>query len=358
MTVQASHPAPKASFFQRHERLTLVLVNLVMFVVLIAVGEIVTRYFTNYSIGYYTDPSTDKAGIRHYPWGDIKVNSLGYADEEFDLATTKPRIGWFGDSVGAGLGAGYPYRITDLVRKNFPDVATWNFGGHFGGEFNGAGIESEAAKFKLNTAVYILNLNDIVPPMAQESATGHSVYYLAEFTRNYLDVLRDKSYLYNWLRTSIKNAMQRVGFEASGYFAYELWPQRSDDVFKSFAARVNDTFHDLRDKGVQMCVVMSPYEMQISDDAARTYTGLGFKWEDGFLDGSTQKKLRAYLDKDLPVYDGRDAFKDKSAKVGEDFVYNEGDKIDWNHPNRKGHALLAQGFINSGVCPSSKTVEK
>jgi hypothetical protein len=32
------------------------------------------------------------------------------------------------------------------------------------------------------------------------------------------------------------------------------------------------------------------------------------------------------------------------------FVYDKGDKIDWNHPNRAGHARIAEGFIRSGAC--------
>jgi hypothetical protein len=103
---------------------------------------------------------------------------------------------------------------------------------------------------------------------------------------------------------------------------------------------------------MQMGVLIAPYEMQISKDAARTYANLGFKWEGGFLDGSAQKKVMRYLDKDLPVYDGLDAFHDKSGKVGEYFVYNLGDKVDWNHPNRAGHALLAEEFAKSGSCPT------
>jgi hypothetical protein len=158
--------------------------------------------------------------------------------------------------------------------------------------------------------------------------------------------------LYNLVRTSIKNMVQRFGFEASGYYAYELWPERFDDVFRSFAEAVNATARRLRDKGVQMCVVILPYEMQISTDAARAYARLGFKWEEGFLAGSAQRKLRQYLHQDLPVYDGLDAFPDTSGKVGEAFVYNAGDKIDWNHPNRNGHAALASGFIESASCPS------
>jgi len=353
MSIQSSALTTKRNFFHRHEKLSLVLVNLLFLTLLLALGEIAARYVTHYEIGYYTDPPA-KNGMHHYPWGDVPINSLGFADQEFDLSGTKPRAGWFGDSVNAGLGAGYPYRMSDLVRAQFPKMDNWNLGGHFGSEFEGPDWENAAQQLHLGTVVYVLNLNDITPALQSESASGQAVYRLAAFTRTYLDALRDKSYLYNYLRTSIKNAMQRIGFEASGYYAYELWPNQADDVFKYFAGRVNETFHRLRDKGVQMCVLISPYEMQISSDAARTYANLGFKWEDGFLDGSAQKRVRQYLDKDLPVYDGLNAFRDRNGKVGEYFVYNLGDKVDWNHPNRQGHALLAEGFAKSGSCPTYK----
>jgi hypothetical protein len=356
MSTQLEVRPQKSNFFRRHERLTLCLVNLFFLLLLLAAGEIVTRHLTHYEIGYYTAPPT-KNGLNHYPWGSVPINSLGFADEEFNLNGTKPRVGWFGDSVNGGLGAGYPYRISDLIRQQFPNLDNWNTGGRFGSEFEAADWEKAATDLHLNTVVYVMNLNDILPALESESASGQAVYRLSTFTRGYLDVLRDKSYLYNYLRMTIKNAMQRLGFEASGYYAYELWPDQADHVFKYFAGRVNETFHHLRQKGVQMCVLISPYEMQVSDDAARTYAKLGFKWEDGFLQGSAQKKVMQYLDKDLPVYDGLDAFPNHDAKVGSLFVYNEGDKIDWNHPNRAGHAALAKGFSESKSCPFLKQAD-
>jgi hypothetical protein len=348
MTIDAS--APHASFFSRHEKLTLVLINVVFLALLLVAGEIAARLTTNYEIGYYTEAKPGPDHKLHYPWGIVPVNSRGYLDEEFDLSGTKPRVGWFGDSVAMGVGAGYPYRISDLVRNSRGNVTTWNFARL------GAGFESDKAMqvakdYQLKTIVYLLNLNDILPDEPPSSGGGAVVYNGLNFVKQYLDFLRDRSYLYNYLRTAVKNAVQRVGFEASGYFAFELWPSKSDDVFRSFADRVNATARELRAQGVQMCVVIAPYEMQVSDDAARTYADLGFKWEDDFLKGATQKKLRSYLDKDLPVYDGLDAFPDHNAKVGSLFVYNAGDKIDWNHPTRAGHAALAKGFLQSKTCP-------
>jgi hypothetical protein len=31
-------------------------------------------------------------------------------------------------------------------------------------------------------------------------------------------------------------------------------------------------------------------------------------------------------------------------------VYDRGDMIDWNHPNRAGHAVIAKGFLNTKAC--------
>jgi hypothetical protein len=352
MSTQAATPHP--SFFTRHEKLALVLINVLFLALLLGAGEIAARISTGYDIGYYTEAKPGPDGKLHYPYGIIPVNAQGYLDEEFDLASTKPRVGWFGDSVAMGVGAGYPYRISDLVRSNRSDINSWNFA-RLGAGFEPDKAEKIVKDFKLNTLVYLLNLNDILPESPPQSGTGFVVFNGLGFVKEYLDYFRDRSYLYNYIRTAAKNAFQRLGFEASGYFAFELWPSKSDDVFKSFAERVNTTARELKANGVQMCVVIAPYEMQVSDDAARTYAKLGFAWEDGFLQGSTQKKLRQYLAKDLPVYDGLEAFADHSAPVGNLFVYNAGDKIDWNHPNRAGHATLARGFLQSNTCPLSAT---
>ena len=93
-----------------------------------------------------------------------------------------------------------------------------------------------------------------------------------------------------------------------------------------------------------------PYEMQISSDAERVYAGHGIEWADDFIEGRTQEVLIESLDSSVEWVDLRDAFIDRerpakardSISVGEYFVYDEGDKLDWNHPNRLGHAKIAE----------------
>ncbi|MFO0687458.1 MAG: hypothetical protein U0900_02000 [Myxococcota bacterium] len=110
-------------------------------------------------------------------------------------------------------------------------------------------------------------------------------------------------------------------------------------------------FHDqLAAHGVELIVVLLPYEMQISDEAARVYASHGIHWEPGFLDGSTQRILTEALAPHLRVIDLMPAFVDPADPagsraangVGEFFVYDRGDKLDWNHPNREGHRRIAE----------------
>ena len=214
MSVHANETAQRASFFTRHEKLALVLINVVFLALLLVVGEIATRISTGYDIGYYTEAKPGPDGKLHYPWGIVPVNAQGYLDEEFDLASTKPRVGWFGDSVAMGVGAGYPYRISDLVRNSKSEINTWNFA-RLGAGFEGPVAKDAAQKFKLGTVVYLLNLNDILPESAPQSGGGYLVYNGLSFVKDYLDYFRDRSYLYNYIRTAAKNAIQ-PGVPASG----------------------------------------------------------------------------------------------------------------------------------------------
>jgi hypothetical protein len=97
-------------------------------------------------------------------------------------------------------------------------------------------------------------------------------------------------------------------------------------------------------------VIVLSYEMQISADAANTYAAAGVAWEAGFLERSTQQAIEAALPDRVETIDAYWAFVDpadeagsrRSNSVGEYFVYNRGDKLDWNHPNRDGCRKIAE----------------
>lgn len=345
-----------ASPFEKHPVLTFATLFLVLAVMIGGMAEIALRFIIPYDIGYYA--AVRKPGQYEYPYGTIYMNADGYPDEEFDLSGTKKRIGYFGDSIIFGVGAGAGYRLSDLLEKDYPRYDHWTFSMIANG-VQGNEVIDTAKKYGLDTVIYGFNLNDILPEIEQGTAdapaeTPPLLFRVQGWVERNIDgTLRGHSYLYNGLRTLAKNALTRLGYSHTGFRAAELYPSENKALINAVADRVNALGDQLSQQGITFCVIIFPYEMQISDEAARTYRALGIHWEDGFEDGSTQALLKK--DFNLPhVYDGMEAFKGlkSTAPVGEYFVYNKGDKIDFNHPNRAGHALLTKGLLKSHSCPA------
>jgi hypothetical protein len=346
-----------ASSFEKHPVLTVSVFFLVLMILIGGMAEIALRFIIPYDIGYYT--AVREPGKYEYPYGTITMNEDGYPDQPFDKTGTKKRIGYFGDSIIFGVGAGEGYRFSDLIEKEYPQEDHWTFSMIANG-VQGDEVAQIAKEYGLNTVVYGFNLNDILPSVYTDVKPGEAPVakpILFEIQRwielNVDGHLRGHSYLYNGIRTLVKNALTRSGYSHTGFKAAELYPSDNKELIADVADRVNALAATLKKQGVDFCVVIFPYEMQISDDAAHAYHDLGIHWEDGFVDGSTQDILKKYL-KVPHLYDGREAFTDvrDTAQVGDYFVYNKGDKIDFNHPNRAGHALIVKGLLKSHTCPA------
>jgi hypothetical protein len=332
--------------------LKIIAVNaLVLAAVLIGL-EGLLRWLVSYSIGYYV--GAPGAGRHVRPYGDLLVNRLGHPDVEFNLDDPRPRVGWQGDSVVAGIGAGFGHRFSDILRERHPGYQHMALGGigHLGVQDPRA-TAAALEPLGLDRLVYVMNLNDVLPDLAQPSGgtvpAGTAqvptepglVFRASRFVRDHLDGLRGRSYLYNWLRTQGKLALTRLGYEYHGMPAFELFPEGNAAVFDATCRRVQAFAALVAQRGTRFEVVLLPYEMQISEAAARRYAELGIRWEPGFETGSAQARLASCLGW-IPVHDARLAFPPRDRNgLGEYFVYNQGDKLDWNHPNRAGHARLA-----------------
>lgn len=266
----------EVSWLRRHPGVVLLAVNAVLFVGFALLAEVFLRLYVPYNPGYYVAVRGTSQEVE-YPYGTIKINRDGFADIDFDL--TRPRqVGYFGDSVTYGVGAGYGYRFSDLLREAYPDLDHLNLGG-IGLSVSQDTIDRSlelADRYGLDTAVYFLNLNDIVPDATVVPQQQNAVIEDAPWTRRALvwlaghaDWLRGKSYLYTALRTIAKNQLEARGVGFHGYKAFELEPDAQRAVVLETAERVVD-FHDqLARHGVELIVVLLPYEMQISDEAAR-----------------------------------------------------------------------------------------
>ncbi len=336
-------------------------INLGILLVLLLIGEGVARYSVRYNPSYYTSVAATDAVIE-YPYGIIKRNSLGHPDDEFDLTDPRPRIAYVGDSVTMGVGAGHGYRFSDILKQRFPQYQHMTLASIGDGFSSKEYMDSRVAQAKelgVDQFIYFYNLNDTLPTVIPKngktvempvSQLAGIIWYLKDKT----EFLRDKSYLFNWIRFKGRNALARFGIGYRGEPSIELFPEQNEAVFDDVAERIKYLAGKLKENGMVFTLVLLPYEMQISKDAEDTYTRLGIKWSEGFIAGKTQDEIKARLDPGIIVLDARGAFvqapEDRlKIKTGQYFVYNRGDALDWNHPNRAGHALIADFLERDGL---------
>lgn len=345
--MEATQPT---AWYRRHPGLALLAANLVLFALLALIAELFLRVYIPYSPGYYTGVRTSASEFV-YPYGRIPINADGFPDADFD-PSKKHRVGYFGDSVTYGVGAGYPYRISELLEAAYPELDHLNLGG-IGLSISSGEIEyclKLARRYGLEQAVYLFNLNDIVPDQIASGEQRTAVRSFQDSVIARLDWLRGRSYLYTYLRTQAKSLLESHGIGFHGNRAYELFPLESRDVVQQTAHRINAFHAALAQAGVRLSIVILPYEMQISAPAEQKYRELGVAWEDGFIDRGTQKIVLESLAPEVPVLDAYYAFVDPADPaasrarngLGQYFVYDEGDKLDWNHPNRAGHQAIAE----------------
>ncbi len=348
-----------ASFFEKHPTKTLLFIWLFIFALAGVFGEVYLRTSIKYDIGYYA-ASRDE-GILKYPFGEIPINSDGNPDAEFDLNDPRPRVGYLGDSVNYGIGAGYGYRFSDILEKQYPNYQHMTMGQVGFGIHDVDLIDHLLEKYDFNTIIYLMNLNDILPFIDFEHGDENTTFLskIKLIVKGSVDYFRDKSYLYNYLRTTIQTVLMKHGLDDGGHESYELYPEKYKDIFEGTAKRTNAFSDRLASEGKKFCIIILPYEMQISDEAAAKYKSLGFHWAEDFTSGSAQKLIMSYLDTDkYEVLDGYNAFVDPANPeqsktdngLSEYFVYNRGDRIDWNHPTRAGHKKLAEYAISKGFC--------
>ena len=115
------------TIFEKHQVLTIIVINFILLTLCVSAGEILFRIYTPYHIDFYRSQSKEEVNSWvKYPYGYIRINQMGYADENFNLDSSKSRIGYIGDSVNYGVGAGYPYRVSDYLELQFPNNLKMN----------------------------------------------------------------------------------------------------------------------------------------------------------------------------------------------------------------------------------------
>ncbi len=338
-------------------------INLIFLAITFSGIEFLFRLLFNFNSNFYGLDSRTKPGLVNvHPYGEIPINSGNYYDNEWEETKTKKRFAYFGDSVVYGVGAGYPFRITEYLDQFNNEVEHVNISGGLGANFLGLGSANKISKLleviKVDKLVYVMNLNDIGPLAYQNSDKKvedlFAMSNLAKFMQSisFIDKkFRGNSVFYTFFRLKIKNFLvTKLGLNASGFKAIELEPLRFSTDIKKSARNLAFISNDLLAKRINFCILILPYEMQISKDAARTYRQLGIYFEDEFLEYKTQQIFIDEFQKfsNIDIYKLGQNFPQEN--VGTFFVFNKGDKIDFNHPNRLGHKFLSKEISEKNLC--------
>lgn len=342
--------------------------NIIIFFGLLIVLELIFRMVVDFDSNYYAAPQVVEANsIREHPYGKIPVNSLGFFDGEWDYPKKLPRIGYFGDSVTYGVGAGYPYRITEYLDEFMPELEHVNLSGGLGVDLTSIVQSDELPEsysdYNLDKLIYLMNLNDIAPlayyqvqsensevQVIDRSSSENLVIFIKKLMNPIDKILRGNSVFYTYARFQVKKFLtSEMGFEASGLKAIELTPEENAEMIKK-AAMNTAKLSNLAIKKIPFCILLLPYEMQISSNAASQYEKLGIKFNDSFINFKTQKMFKDYFSEFSSVEIHWLGSNIIEADIGTYFVYNLGDKIDFNHPNRRGHEALARQISDERLC--------
>ena len=123
--------------------------------------------------------------------------------------------------------------------------------------------------------------------------------------------------------------------------------KKNSSYFINASKSIEKWYFDLEKKGFKPCVIVMPYEMQVSKNASKYYKSIGIKFDKGFENFLTQKIIKNNLNNKVNFFILNNF---PEAEVGKYFVHNKGDKIDFNHPNRLGHLIIAQEIFKNNFC--------
>lgn len=341
----------------------IIAVNLILLMGVGVFFEFFLRKTINFDAFYYgMKASKGKRNFNIHPYGKIPINKAGFYDNEWNIPKTKPRFAINGDSVIYGVGAGYPFRITEYLDDFKANIEHINISAGIGTDILSMGSNEEIIEFKKNYQVdkliYALNLNDISSlayEYQKDIVTGKNrpsrLKQISNFIKPLDNIFRSRSVLYSYTRLKFKNFLvMKTKKNITGFRAIELEPNKFEKDIRKAAKNLAYILNKLNNKSLETCVLMLPYEMQISKDAAIVYKKMGIYFDDNFTDFSTQRIFINEFKKNsnLKIHYLGKIFKEKP--VGFYYVFNKGDKIDFNHPNRKGHYVLSEEIASKNFC--------
>lgn len=301
---------------------------------------------------YIPNLSTYFGGVK------VTINSRGWRDDEHSLA--KPpgvtRVMVVGDSVVFGYGVElddmFPKVLERGLNRQRPGrYQVISLGGAGGNTYSQRHIIKDNVRlYDPDLVILAFNLNDILPKIfgrgnGFSAGVGPSISRTAVRLRRILDrEFRARSHLYFLVRERMKVVLRKFGIASPTVVPLAAFDIKSDPGIAALwdtREALLEIAAQLRKDRVPFLLVILPVDMQVSSRIADLYRQeYGFVFDDSLVAGTPQKIIANFARQHgIDCIDLLPSFRNDPEEKKFFRIY--GASIDWNHPNRLGHKIIA-----------------
>jgi lysophospholipase L1-like esterase len=287
----------------------------------------------------------------------VTINSRGWRDAEYSLEKPQgaTRLMVVGDSVVFGYGV----EMEDMFPKVLERELNSQAQGHYEViSLGGAASHTHAQKNMIKDNVSVnkpdlvilaFNLNDILPAVTDNAPAPDTRRFMAGSIlrlRKRLDAaFRSNSHLYFMLRERIKIVLRKFAIASPTMLPLGAFDIESDygiAAWRDTREALLEIAAHLKHEQIPFLLAILPVEMQMSPEVADLYRReYGFTFADSLVNGKPQEWIRDFAEQQGIAYvDLLTAFRRNPSEQKFFRVY--GGSIDWNHPNRRGHKIIAE----------------
>jgi lysophospholipase L1-like esterase len=305
---------------------------------------------------------------------EVVINSHGWRDSEYSFE--KPdgvtRIMVVGDSVAFGYGIQFENIFTKVLerelngqRPNIYQVVSLA-GAAANTYLQKKMIKDNVPIYTPDLVILALNVNDIVPAELFKKPKGNGDFDVSRsISRSVLrlrktldETFRSHSHLYFVFRERMKAILRKFAISSPSMVPVAAFDIESDygiAAWRDTSAALLEIASDLRQRKVRFVIAILPVEMQLSEEIADIYRReYGFVFADSLVAGRPQEIISQFaLGHRIACIDLLPALRRDPEKRKFFRVY--GGSIDWVHPNRLGHWIIAEE-LKKALRPSAASV--
>jgi hypothetical protein len=215
-------------------------------------------------------------------------------------------------------------------------------------------IKENVSVYQPDLVILAFNLNDILPAIVEKTQSTDTRRFIARSIirwRKSLDTaFRSNSHLYHLIRERSKILLRNFGIVEPTMVplgAFDIESDYGKSAWRDTREAIQEIATHLENEGVRFLLAILPVEMQMSQEVAEIYRReYSFKFADSLVNGKPQEVITNFAEQQKIAHlDLLTAFRRNQNEPKFFRIY--GGSIDWNHPNQRGHRIVAEELKKS-----------